>query len=190
MARVKRSVASRKKRRKVLDQAKGYVGQSGVSYRKAKEALLHADNYAYRDRKNKKRVFRRLWIIRINAATRMRGMSYSAFVDGLKKAGVELDRKQLSELAIHDPKAFDARVAEEKKANQAAIVADAELGGEKLHATKMYVAKAATKYFPPGSVFADMLDKTGLGSHPEVIRVLSRIGRDMAEDTTARWMWV
>jgi large subunit ribosomal protein L20 len=115
MARVKRSVASRKKRRKVLEQAKGFSGQSGVSYRKAKEAILHADNHAYRDRKNRKRVFRRLWIIRINAAARREGLSYNQFVAGLRKAEIDLDRKILAELAVNDPPAFSA-IAEKAKA--------------------------------------------------------------------------
>jgi large subunit ribosomal protein L20 len=119
MARVKRSVAGRKKRRKVLDRAKGYVGQSGVSYRKAKETILHADNYAYRDRKNKKRVFRRLWIIRINAAARKEGLSYNQFVAGCRKAEIDLDRKILAELAVNDPPAFSAIAAKAKAALQA-----------------------------------------------------------------------
>ena len=115
MARVKRSVAARKKRRKVLEQARGYFGQSHVSYRKAKEQLLKSDNYAYRDRKARKRVFRRLWILRINAAARQEGLSYNQFVAGLKKAEIELDRKVLADLAVNDPAAFKA-VAERAKA--------------------------------------------------------------------------
>jgi large subunit ribosomal protein L20 len=115
MPRVKRSVHARKKRRKVLEQAKGYVGQSSVSYRKAKEQLLHSDNYAYRDRKNKKRTFRQLWIIRIHAAARANGLSYNQFIAGLHKAEIELDRKSLAELAVSDPAAFTL-VAEQAKA--------------------------------------------------------------------------
>jgi large subunit ribosomal protein L20 len=115
MARVKRSVAARKKRRKVLEQAKGFSGQSGVSYRKAKEAILHADTHAYRDRKNRKRVFRRLWIIRINAAARREGLSYNQFVAGCRKAEIDLDRKVLADLAVNDPPAFTA-IAEKAKA--------------------------------------------------------------------------
>jgi large subunit ribosomal protein L20 len=116
MPRVKRSVHARKKRRKVLEQAKGYVGQSSVSYRKAKEQLLHSDNYAYRDRKNKKRVFRRLWIIRINAAARREGLSYNQFVSGCRKAEIELDRKVLADIAVSDPAAFSKIAAEAKAA--------------------------------------------------------------------------
>jgi large subunit ribosomal protein L20 len=115
MPRVKRAVAGHKKRRKVLNEAKGYVGQPHVSYRKAKEALLHADNHAYRDRRNKKRVFRRLWILRINAAARQEGLSYNQFIAGCKKAEIELDRKVLADLAVNDPAAF-TKVAERAKA--------------------------------------------------------------------------
>jgi large subunit ribosomal protein L20 len=115
MARVKRSVHARKKRRKVLEQARGYFGQGHVSYRKAKEQILKADTYAYRDRKPRKRVFRRLWITRINAAARREGLSYNQFVAGCKKAEIELDRKILADLAVNDPAAFSA-VAERAKA--------------------------------------------------------------------------
>jgi large subunit ribosomal protein L20 len=114
MPRVKRSVHARKKRRQVLDRAKGYVGQSSISYRKAKEAVQKADNHAYRDRKRKKRVFRRLWIVRINAAARQEGLSYNQFVAGCRKAEIELDRKTLADLAVNDPAAF-AKIAERAK---------------------------------------------------------------------------
>ena len=115
MPRIKRSVHARKKRRKVLEQTKGYVGQSHVSYRKAKEQLLHSENYAYRDRKNKKRVFRRLWILRINAAARREGLSYNQFVAGCRKAEIGLDRKVLADIAVNDPPAF-AKIASQAKA--------------------------------------------------------------------------
>jgi large subunit ribosomal protein L20 len=116
MPRVKRSVAARKKRRKILGEAKGYFGQSSISYRKAKEQLIHSDVHAYRDRKNRKRVFRRLWIIRINAAARREGLSYNQFVAGCKKAEIELDRKILADLAVSDPPAFSAIAAKAKAA--------------------------------------------------------------------------
>jgi large subunit ribosomal protein L20 len=119
MARVKRSVHSRKKRRKVLEQAKGYFGQGHVSYRKAKEQILKADTYAYRDRKTRKRVFRRLWITRINAAARREGLSYNQFVAGCKKAEIELDRKILADLAVNDPAAFSAVASRAKAALEA-----------------------------------------------------------------------
>ena len=114
MPRVKRSVHARKKRRKVLGQAKGYWGLKKSSYRYAKEQVEHSLVYAYRDRKNKKRTFRQLWIIRINAAARENGLSYNQFIDGLHKAGIELDRKSLAELAVSDPAAFTL-VAEQAK---------------------------------------------------------------------------
>ena len=106
MSRVKRSVHARKKRRATLDRAKGYRGQSSKSYKRAKEALLKADTYAYRDRRNKKRDFRRLWITRINAAARREGMTYGTFMHGMKLAGIELDRKVLADIAVRDPETF------------------------------------------------------------------------------------
>ncbi len=115
MPRVKRSVHSRKKRRKILDEAKGYFGQSHVSPRKAREQLLKSGNYAYRDRKARKRVFRRLWILRINAAARREGLSYNQFVAGCKKAEIALDRKIFADLAVNDPAAF-AKIAGRAKA--------------------------------------------------------------------------
>lgn len=106
MARVKRAVNAHKKRREVLDQASGYRGQRSRLYRKAKEQSLHSATYAYRDRRTKKREFRALWIQRINAACRANGMTYNRFINGLKNAGVEVDRKILAELAVNDPAAF------------------------------------------------------------------------------------
>ena len=119
MPRVKRAVHAHKKRRKVLEQAKGYYGQSHVSYRKAKEQLLKSDVHADRDRKKKKRVFRRLWIIRINAAARREGLSYNQFVAGCRKAEIELDRKVLADIAVSDPAAFSKIAAEAKAALEA-----------------------------------------------------------------------
>ena len=115
MTRVKRSLHAQKKRRKVLEQAKGYWGWKSTHYRYAKEQVDRSLVYAYRDRKVKKRDFRRLWITRINAAARANGLSYNQFVHGLDKAGIELDRKVLADLAVHDPAAFTA-VAEQAKA--------------------------------------------------------------------------
>ena len=115
MPRVKRSVHARKKRRKVLQQARGYWGLKHSSYRRAKEPVEHSLVYAYRDRKNKKRTFRRLWIMRINAGARQHGLSYNQFVAGCRKAGIELDRKVLADLAVSDPAAF-AKIAEQAKA--------------------------------------------------------------------------
>ena len=115
MPRVKRSVHARKKRRKVLGRAKGYWGLKKSSYKYAKEQVEHSLAYAYRDRKNRKRTFRRLWIVRINAAARQHGMSYNQFAHGCKAAGIELDRKILADLAVSDPAAFGA-LAERAKA--------------------------------------------------------------------------
>jgi large subunit ribosomal protein L20 len=106
VTRVKRSIHARKKRRTTLARARGYRGDAHASYKRAKEALLKADAYAYRDRRNRKRDFRRLWITRINAAARQHGLSYSQFMSGLRKAGVELDRKVLADLAVRDADAF------------------------------------------------------------------------------------
>jgi large subunit ribosomal protein L20 len=115
MARVKRSVHARKKRRKVLEQAKGYWGLKHSSYKRAKEQVEHSLVYAYRDRKAKKRTFRRLWIMRINAAARQHDLSYNQFVAGCRKANIELDRKVLADLAVSDPAAFRV-IAEQAKA--------------------------------------------------------------------------
>ena len=115
MPRVKRSVHARKKRRKVLNQARGYWGLKKSSYRYAKEQVEHSLVYAYRDRRNRKRTMRRLWIIRVNAAARQNGLSYNQFVAGCRKAGIELDRKVLADLAVSDPAAF-GKVAEQAKA--------------------------------------------------------------------------
>ena len=106
MSRVKRSVHARKKRRATLDRTKGYQGQAHSSYKRAKEALLKADTYAYRDRRNRKRDFRRLWIQGINSAARQEGMSYSQFMHGMRVAEIELDRKVLADIAVRDPETF------------------------------------------------------------------------------------
>ncbi len=116
MPRVKRAVSAHKKRRTVLNRAKGYYGAKSRSYRAAKEQVQHSLQYQYRDRRAKKREIRRLWITRINAAARINGLSYSVFMNGLKKAGVELDRKVLSDMAINDPEAFASLVEVAKKA--------------------------------------------------------------------------
>src|SRR4051794_23430225 len=119
MTRVKRSVHARKKRRATLERAKGFRGEAHSSYRRAKEAVMKADAYAYRDRRNRKRDFRRLWITRINAAARQNGMSYGTFIHGLKLAGIELDRKVLADIAVRDPETF-RRFAESAREASAA----------------------------------------------------------------------
>jgi large subunit ribosomal protein L20 len=116
MARVKRAVNAQKKRRVVLEQASGYRGQRSRLYRKAKEQVTHSLVYAYRDRKDRKGDFRRLWIQRINAAVRAEGMTYNRFIQGLHLANVEVDRKMLAELAVNDAEAFRALVEVAKKA--------------------------------------------------------------------------
>jgi len=116
VARVKRGVTTHARHKKVLELAKGYRGRRGNVFRIAKEAVMKAGQYAYRDRRNKKRDFRALWIVRINAAVREFGMSYSTFINGLKKAEIDIDRKVLADLAVHDRPAFN-KIAEQAKAS-------------------------------------------------------------------------
>jgi large subunit ribosomal protein L20 len=116
MVRVTIGAPRRRKKQRYFKQAKGFRGGRSKLWRTVRETLLRSWAYATRDRRQKKRQFRRLWIVRINAAARMRGLSYSSFIAGLKRAGIELDRKQLSELAIHDPAAFDSLVEESRAA--------------------------------------------------------------------------
>ena len=116
MARVKRGTTTHARHKKVLEQSKGFRGRTSTTYRAAKERLEKSLQYAYRDRRNKKRDFRGLWIQRINAAVREHGLTYSRFIDGLSKAGVLVDRKVLSDLAIHEPAAFEAIVGQAKAA--------------------------------------------------------------------------
>jgi large subunit ribosomal protein L20 len=115
MPRVKRGVTAKARHKKIMKQAKGYYGARSRVYRVAKQAVIKAGQYAYRDRRQKKRQFRALWITRINAAARECGLSYSRFIDGLKKAEIELDRKVLADMAVHDKQAF-AAIAEQVKA--------------------------------------------------------------------------
>src|ERR1700741_4930029 len=119
MPRVKRGVTARARHKKIINLAKGYRGRRNNVYRIAKQAVMRAGQYAYRDRRNKKRVFRALWITRINAATREVGMTYSVFMNGLKKASIELDRKVLADMAVMDKPAF-AAIVNRVKANIAA----------------------------------------------------------------------
>jgi large subunit ribosomal protein L20 len=118
MPRVKRGVTARARHKKILTLARGYRGRRNAVYRIAKEAVMKAGQYAYRDRRNKKRVFRRLWIARINAAARELGMTYSVFMNGLKKAQIDIDRKVLADLAVFDKAAF-SKIAEQAKASLA-----------------------------------------------------------------------
>ena len=116
MARIKGAMMTRKRRKKTLKVAKGYFGSKSKHFKMAKQQVMKSGNYAFAGRKMKKREFRNLWITRINAACRAEGMNYSSFMNGLKKAGVELNRKMLSEMAIHDPKSFSALIETAKNA--------------------------------------------------------------------------
>jgi large subunit ribosomal protein L20 len=119
MTRVKRSVHARKKRRSTLERTKGFRGEANSNYKRAKEALMKAEAYQYRDRRNRKRDFRRLWITRINAAARQEGMTYSTFIHGLQVAGIELDRKVLADIAVRDPETFRRFVDAAREASAA-----------------------------------------------------------------------
>ena len=119
MARVKRGVQAKARHKKVLKQAKGYRGARSRTYKVAKQAVMRAGQYAYRDRRVKKRVFRSLWIVRINAAARENGLTYSKLIAGLKKASIELDRKTLANIAVNDKEAF-SKIADEAKSQLAA----------------------------------------------------------------------
>ena len=152
MARVKNGAVTKARHKKVLKAAKGYFGSKHRLYKTAKEQLMHSGQYAFRDRKQKKRDFRKLWITRINAACRMNDISYSRFIEGLTKAGVEINRKMLSEIAINDPKAFSeiVKVAKDGKAGKIkpmTEVAGAEvtIGGGKKTTTKKETKKAEVK---------------------------------------------
>jgi large subunit ribosomal protein L20 len=120
MARVKRAVAAKARHKKVLSKAKGYYGARSKLFRTAKQAVIKAGQYAYRDRRQRKRQFRALWIVRINAAARPHGLSYSRLISGLKKAEIEVDRKVLADIAVHDPDAFATLAAAAKEGLSAA----------------------------------------------------------------------
>jgi large subunit ribosomal protein L20 len=119
MTRVKRSDHARKKRRATLERAKGFRGEANSNYKRAKEAVMKAEAYQYRDRRNRKRDFRRLWITRINAAARENGMTYATFIHGLQVAGIELDRKVLADIAVRDPETFRRFVDAAREASAA-----------------------------------------------------------------------
>ena len=150
MTRVKGGNVAKNRRRKVLKAAKGYFGSKHRLYKTAQEQLFHSGAYAYRDRKQNKRNFRKLWITRINAACRMNDISYSRFINGLAKANIEINRKMLSEIAIDDPKAFTALVETAKKA----------LNGEVIKAAEVKAPKAETKKAETKEVKEDLSSKT------------------------------
>jgi len=120
VTRVKRSVNARKKRRSTLERAKGYRGEKHSSYRRAKEQVMKSESYAYRDRRARKRDFRSLWIVRINAAARREGISYSQLMAGLKASGIEVNRKMLADIAVRDPETFSRFAERAKEAREVA----------------------------------------------------------------------
>ena len=142
MARVKNGAVTKARHKKVLKEAKGYFGSKHRLYKTAKEQLMHSGQYAFRDRKQKKRDFRKLWITRINAACRQNEISYSRFIEGLTKAGVEVNRKMLSEIAINDPKAFAELVKTAKDGKAGKITRATEVAGKEV---TIGAAKKATK---------------------------------------------
>ena len=146
MARVKNGAVTKARHKKVLKAAKGYFGSKHRLYKTAKEQLMHSGQYAFRDRKQKKRDFRKLWITRINAACRQNDISYSRFIEGLTKAGVEINRKMLSEIAINDPKAFTELVKTAKDGKAGKIKAATEVAGSEVTiGGKKAAAKKETK---------------------------------------------
>ncbi len=146
MARVKNGAVTKARHKKVLKEAKGYFGSKHRLYKTAKEQLMHSGQYAFRDRKQKKRDFRKLWITRINAACRQNDISYSRFIEGLTKAGVEVNRKMLSEIAINDPKMFSefVKMARDGKASKVTVSSEV-VGHEVTISNKGSEKKTATK---------------------------------------------
>ena len=145
MARVKNGAVTKARHKKVLKAAKGYFGSKHRLYKSAKEQLMHSGQYAFRDRKQKKRDFRKLWITRINAACRMNEISYSRFIEGLNKAGVDVNRKMLSEIAINDPKAFSDLVKVAKDGKAGKIKRAEEVSGKEVTIGATKETKAAAK---------------------------------------------
>ena len=145
MARVKNGAVTKARHKKVLKEAKGYFGSKHRLYKTAKEQLMHSGQYAFRDRKQKKRDFRKLWITRINAACRMNEISYSRFIEGLTKAGVEVNRKMLSEIAINNPKAFTELVKVAKDGKAGKVKGATEVAGLEVTVNKGATKKAAVK---------------------------------------------
>ena len=145
MARVKNGAVTKARHKKVLKEAKGYFGSKHRLYKSAKEQLMHSGQYAFRDRKQKKRDFRKLWITRINAACRQNEISYSRFIEGLTKAGVEINRKMLSEIAISDPKMFSELVKVAKDGKAGKITRAEEVAGKEVTIGAKKTTKATTK---------------------------------------------
>ena len=145
MARVKNGAVTKARHKKVLKAAKGYFGSKHRLYKTAKEQLMHSGQYAFRDRKQKKRDFRKLWITRINAACRMNDISYSRFIEGLNKAGVEINRKMLSEIAINDPKMFSELVKTAKEGKAGKLTKATEVAGNEVTIGAAKATKKAAK---------------------------------------------
>ena len=145
MARVKNGAVTKARHKKVLKAAKGYFGSKHRLYKTAKEQLMHSGQYAFRDRKQKKRDFRKLWITRINAACRMNDISYSRFIEGLTKAGVEINRKMLSEIAINDPKMFSELVKTAKEGKAGKLTKATEVAGKEVTINGAKAEKSSTK---------------------------------------------
>ncbi len=145
MARVKNGAVTKARHKKVLKEAKGYFGSKHRLYKTAKEQLMHSGQYAFRDRKQKKRDFRKLWITRINAACRQNDISYSRFIEGLTKAGVEINRKMLSEIAINDPKMFSELVKTAKDGKAGKISKATEVAGREVTINGAKAAKTTKK---------------------------------------------
>ena len=145
MARVKNGAVTKARHKKVLKAAKGYFGSKHRLYKTAKEQLMHSGQYAFRDRKQKKRDFRKLWITRINAACRMNDISYSRFIEGLNKAGVEINRKMLSEIAINDPKMFSELVKTAKEGKAGKLTKATEVAGKEVTINGAKAEKAPAK---------------------------------------------
>ncbi len=149
MARVKNGAVTKARHKKVLKEAKGYFGSKHRLYKTAKEQLMHSGQYAFRDRKQKKREFRKLWITRINAACRQNDISYSRFIEGLTKAGVEINRKMLSEIAINDPKMFSELVKTAKDGKAGKLTKATEVAGCEVTVNGVKVPKTTTKVKKP-----------------------------------------
>lgn len=145
MARVKNGAVTKARHKKVLKEAKGYFGSKHRLYKTAKEQLMHSGQYAFRDRKQKKRDFRKLWITRINAACRQNDISYSRFIEGLTKAGVEINRKMLSEIAINDPKMFSELVKTARDGKAGKITKATEVAGREVTINGSKASKTTTK---------------------------------------------
>ena len=145
MARVKNGAVTKARHKKVLKAAKGYIGSKHRLYKTAKEQLMHSGQYAFRDRKQKKRDFRKLWITRINAACRMNDISYSRFIEGLTKAGVEINRKMLSEIAINNPTMFSELVKTAKEGKAGKLTKATEVAGKEVTIGEVKAAKTTKK---------------------------------------------